>query len=123
MTGCGHSLQRRDRCATRLSLYGYINSKHAVTWLAPLRGNRPGENSTHCWIRHQYYPSLKQHNLRTSPQHSGHRDDEAKASLVAYVLETHEAEELTMDPPHFVVLRWGRSLRSPRSLRSLRTGG
>jgi predicted nuclease of predicted toxin-antitoxin system len=48
-------------------------------------------------------------------------DVEAKASLVADVLETHDAE-LTMDPPHFVVLQWGRPPRS-RSLRDLRTGG
>ena len=50
---------------------------------------------------------------------------EAKASpwlpLVAEVLETHE-DELTKDPPHLVVLRWGRPPRS-RSLRDLRTGG
>lgn len=45
---------------------------------------------------------------------------EAKASLVADVLETHDAE-LTMDPPH-VVLQWGRPPRS-RSLRDLGTGG
>ena len=48
-------------------------------------------------------------------------DVEAKASLVADVLETHDAE-LTMDPPHFVVLQWGRPTRS-RSLRDLGTGG
>jgi predicted nuclease of predicted toxin-antitoxin system len=48
-------------------------------------------------------------------------DVEAKASLVADVLETHDAE-LTMDPPHFVVLQWGRPPRS-RSLRDLGTGG
>lgn len=46
---------------------------------------------------------------------------EAKASLVADVLETHDAE-LTMDPPHVVVLQWGRPPRS-RSLRDLGTGG
>lgn len=45
-------------------------------------------------------------------------DVAAKASLVAEVLETHE-DELTKDPPHFVVLRWG---RPPRS-RPLRTSG
>ena len=48
-------------------------------------------------------------------------DVEAKASLVADVLETHAAE-LTMDPPHVVVLQWGRPPRS-RSLRDLGTGG
>jgi len=48
-------------------------------------------------------------------------DVEAKASLVADALETHE-NELTMDPPHFVVLRWGRPPRS-RSLRDLGAGG
>ena len=48
-------------------------------------------------------------------------DVEAKASLVADVLETHE-DELTKDPPHFVVLRWGRPPRS-RPLRDLGTGG
>ena len=48
-------------------------------------------------------------------------DVEAKASLAADVLETYEAE-LTMDPPHFVVLRWGRPPRF-RSLRDLGTGG
>jgi predicted nuclease of predicted toxin-antitoxin system len=46
---------------------------------------------------------------------------EAKASLVAEVLETHE-DELTKDPPHFVVLRWGRPPRF-RPLRDLGTGG
>ena len=46
---------------------------------------------------------------------------EAKASLVTEVLETHE-DELTKDPPHFVVLRWGRPPRS-RPLRDLGTGG
>ena len=48
-------------------------------------------------------------------------DVEAKASLVADVLETQEAK-LTMDPPHFAVLRRGRLMRS-RSLRDLGTGG
>ena len=53
-------------------------------------------------------------------------DVEAKASLVADVLETHKAE-LTMDPPHFAVLRRGRLMRS-RSLprprdRRVRTSG
>jgi predicted nuclease of predicted toxin-antitoxin system len=48
-------------------------------------------------------------------------DVEGKASLVADVLETHE-DELTKDPPHFVVLRWGRSPRS-RALRDLEAGG
>ena len=48
-------------------------------------------------------------------------DVAAKASLVAEVLETHE-DELTKDPPHFVVLRWGRLPRS-RTLRDLGTGG
>jgi predicted nuclease of predicted toxin-antitoxin system len=48
-------------------------------------------------------------------------DVEAKASLVADVLKTHDAE-LTMDPPHVVVLQWGRPPRS-RSLRDLGTGG
>jgi hypothetical protein len=48
-------------------------------------------------------------------------DVEAKARLVAEVLETHE-DELTKDPPHFVVLRWGRPPRS-RPLRDLGTGG
>jgi predicted nuclease of predicted toxin-antitoxin system len=48
-------------------------------------------------------------------------DVEAKASLVAEVLETQE-DELTKDPPHFVVLRWGRPPRS-RPLRDLGTGG
>ena len=47
-------------------------------------------------------------------------DVEAKASLVAAVLETHE-DELTKDPPHFVVLRWGRPPRS-RALRDLGAG-
>ena len=46
---------------------------------------------------------------------------EAMASLVAEALETHE-DELTKDPPHFVVLRWGRPPRS-RPLRDLGTGG
>jgi predicted nuclease of predicted toxin-antitoxin system len=46
-------------------------------------------------------------------------DVEAKASLVAEVLETHE-DELIRDPPHFVVLRWGRPPRS-RPLRNLGT--
>ncbi len=48
-------------------------------------------------------------------------DVEAKAHLVAEVLETHE-DELTKDPPHFVVLRWDRPPRS-RPLRDLGTGG
>ena len=48
-------------------------------------------------------------------------DVEAKASLAADVLETHE-DELTKDQPHFVVLRWGRPPRS-RPLRDLGTGG
>ena len=46
---------------------------------------------------------------------------ESKARLVAEALETHE-DELTKDPPHLVVLRWGRPPRS-RSLRDLGTGG
>jgi predicted nuclease of predicted toxin-antitoxin system len=46
---------------------------------------------------------------------------EAKARLVAEVLETHE-DELTKDPPHFIVLRWGRPPRS-RPLRNLGIGG
>jgi predicted nuclease of predicted toxin-antitoxin system len=46
---------------------------------------------------------------------------EAKAGLVAEALETHE-DELTKDPPHFVVIRWGRPPRS-RPLRDLGTGG
>jgi len=46
---------------------------------------------------------------------------EAKASLVAEVLETH-GDELTKDPPYFVVLRWGRPPRS-RPLRDSGTGG
>jgi predicted nuclease of predicted toxin-antitoxin system len=46
---------------------------------------------------------------------------EAKADLVSEALETHEGE-LTRDPPHFVVLRWGRPPRS-RPLRDLGTGG
>jgi predicted nuclease of predicted toxin-antitoxin system len=46
---------------------------------------------------------------------------EAKADLVADALKTHE-DELTKDPPHFVVLRWGRPPRS-RPLRDLGTGG
>ena len=45
---------------------------------------------------------------------------DAKADLVAEVLKTHE-DELTKDPPHFVVLQWGRSPRS-RPLRNLGTG-
>jgi predicted nuclease of predicted toxin-antitoxin system len=48
-------------------------------------------------------------------------DVEAKSDLVADALETHE-DELTKDPPHFVVLRRGRPPRS-RSLRDLGTGG
>jgi predicted nuclease of predicted toxin-antitoxin system len=48
-------------------------------------------------------------------------DVAAKVSLVAEVLETHE-DELTKDPLHFVVLRWGRPPRS-RPLRDLGTGG
>jgi predicted nuclease of predicted toxin-antitoxin system len=48
-------------------------------------------------------------------------DVEAKADLVANALETHE-DELTKDPPHFVVLRQGRLPRS-RPLRDLGTGG
>jgi len=48
-------------------------------------------------------------------------DVEAKARLVAEVLETHE-DELTKDPPHFVVLRWGRPPRS-RPLGNIATGG
>lgn len=44
---------------------------------------------------------------------------EAKAGLAA--LETHE-DELTKDPPHFVVLRWGRPPRS-RPLPDPRTRG
>ena len=48
-------------------------------------------------------------------------DVEAKADLVADALETHE-DELTKEPPHFVVLRRGRPPRS-RSLRDLGTGG
>jgi uncharacterized protein (DUF433 family)/predicted nuclease of predicted toxin-antitoxin system len=46
---------------------------------------------------------------------------EAKACLVAEVLETHE-DELTKDPPHLVVLRWGRPPRS-LPLRDFGTGG
>jgi predicted nuclease of predicted toxin-antitoxin system len=46
---------------------------------------------------------------------------EAKAGLVVEALKTHD-DELTMDPPHFVVLRWGRLPRS-RPLRDLGTGG
>jgi predicted nuclease of predicted toxin-antitoxin system len=46
---------------------------------------------------------------------------EAKADLVVDALKTHE-DELTKDPPHFVVLRWGRPPRS-RPLRDLGTGG
>jgi predicted nuclease of predicted toxin-antitoxin system len=53
--------------------------------------------------------------------HAHGADVEAKASLVAEVLETHE-DEVTKDPPHFVVLRWGRPPRS-RPLRDLGTGG
>ncbi len=45
---------------------------------------------------------------------------EAKASLVAEALETHE-DELMEDPPHFVVLRWGRPPRS-RPLGNIGTG-
>ena len=48
-------------------------------------------------------------------------DAETKADLVAEALEAHE-DELTKDPPHFVVLRWGRPPRS-RSMRGLGTGG
>ena len=46
---------------------------------------------------------------------------EGKARLVTEVLETHE-DELTKDPPHLVVLRWGRPPRS-RPLRDFGTGG
>ena len=46
---------------------------------------------------------------------------EAKAGLVAEAVKTHE-DELTKDPPHFVVLRWSRPPRS-RPLRDLGTGG
>jgi predicted nuclease of predicted toxin-antitoxin system len=46
---------------------------------------------------------------------------EAKANLLAEVLKTHE-DELTKDPPHFVVLRWGRPPRS-RPLGNIGTGG
>ena len=46
---------------------------------------------------------------------------EAKADLVAEILETHE-DELTKDPPHFVVIRLGRPPRS-RPLGNVGTGG
>jgi predicted nuclease of predicted toxin-antitoxin system len=46
---------------------------------------------------------------------------EAKAGLIAEILETHE-DELTKDPPHFVVLRWGRPPRS-RPIGNIGTGG
>jgi hypothetical protein len=58
---------------------------------------------------------------RTGRESARGADVEAKASLAADVLETYEPE-LTMDPPHFEVLRWGRLPRF-RSLRDLGTGG
>ena len=50
----------------------------------------------------------------------GARTD-AKADLVAEVLKTHE-DELTEDPPHFVVVRSGRPPRS-RPIGGTDTGG
>ena len=46
---------------------------------------------------------------------------EAKARLVAEALQTHE-DDLTKDPPHFVVIQWGRPSRS-RPLGNIGTGG